>query len=226
MSCGNCNVCSCTNKFEHETLKFDKFQNLLGVILEKFDYNVIYQPVQKLDKDDFFTVFYNVEDDLFEVRPHYEFQDYSQVVELMKHKSTGNIYDEHGKLLASFQLHIKNNEWNDEFNFEYERLNNKSSELFSGPESSISSNIKDYKLKRLISRYISIIENEGVTKPKKHEYGSSELEHLLWMLHNIYPKKSRSMLERYMFLGYIQGVLRSKNKIDVRHERDIMHELV
>jgi hypothetical protein len=29
-----------------------------------------------------------------------------------------------------------------------------------------------------------------------------------------------------MFLGYIQGVLRSKNKIDVRHERDIMHELV
>lgn len=226
MSCGNCKVCSCNNVFEHDTLKFNKFQNFLGLILEKFEYNSIYNPIAKFDKDDYFILCYNSFDGIFELRPHYEFSDYSQVVEMIKHGSTGNVYDEHGKLIAAFQLEVHDREYHTEYTFNYEKLDIKTSELFSGPENSMGANIKDYKLKRLISRYISIIENEGVTVAKKHEYGSSELEHLLWMLHNIYTKKSRSMLERYMFLGYIQGVLRSKNKIDVRHERDIMHELV
>lgn len=225
MSCGNCETCNCNNKFKNESSLFHEFQKLLAVVLDKAEYTV-FATVPNFADDDYFKVAYNVLDGLFEIRPHYEFEDYSDAVNMMGDNSTGNIYDEHGKLVAAFKLNVITGEWRYDYKFEYEVLNEKNSEFFNEVESSVKSNIKDYKLKRLILRYISIIECYGVTEAKKNEYGSTELAHLLWMLKEIYPKAKRTLLERYMFLGYIQGVLRAKNIIDVRHERDIMHELV
>lgn len=212
MSCGMCKVCTCSNKLNEE------FNNYLGKVFNKIKHDVNYHAIADFDKDDHFLVSYNDKDKIYEVHPHYEHNDYSEVIKGMGNGSTGNVYDEHGKLISAFKVN------NDKI--DYEIINTKNSDIFTQIEHSISSNIKDYKLKRLISRYISIIECHGVTVAKKNEYGSTELEHLLWMLKDIYNKGKRTLLERYMFLGYIQGVLHCKNLIDVRHERDIMHELV
>lgn len=227
MSCGNCQTCSCKSTFKSNSYKFLTFNGYLAKIHDKCEYSGIYEPMARFEENDHFLMIFNATDGHFEIRPHYEFSDYSQTVELMQNDSTCNVYDEHGKLIAVMQLIIKDGEWREEIKIEYTEYDRKSENILALPNlNARDENIKDYILKRLILRYIAIIENEGVIKPVKNQYGSDKLEHLLWMLKDIYKKQPRNLLERYIFLGYIQGVLRCKNLIDVRHERDTMSQLV
>lgn len=170
------------------------------------------------EPETFYIIKYNQDDNYYEIHPHYEFITCHNLVLSIPDNATGLLYDEHGKLVSGF-------EYKDKHFVSQKFVQNKKSQLFGVIENSIESNFEDYRLKRLISRYITLIETHGVTKEVKFIYGSTELAHLLWMLKHIYKKSSRSLLERYMFLGYIQGVLSSKNFISVRHERDVMHDL-
>src|SRR5574343_428990 len=104
MTCGKCETCVCKNTFKQNSIKFSSFQTMLSQLFEKFEYNSVYQVVSKLETTDYFMVSYNYDDDLYEIRPHYEFFDYSEIVERIENESTGNVFDEHGRLVASFQL--------------------------------------------------------------------------------------------------------------------------
>lgn len=175
----------------------------------------------KLNHIEHVKVTYIGVDDMYIIEPHYE---YSDTIEIFKTDKNfrGMLLDEHGKLILSFIY----THFNTTFKYrKFQTEKEKKAKFFeSNSKYDTGYIIEDYKLKKLISRMIHIIEAYNV-KPKKHERGSTELEHLLWMLHAIYSQ-DKFLTKRYNWLGFIQGVLVCKNIIDINHERDIMREIL
>lgn len=145
-------------------------------------------------------------------------------IELLKTSDTkyATVLDEHGKLLyvASFSKGI--------FNTKVDYMPYKSSQTKMLQNdlnhTQLEYHIEDYKLKKIIARLENIIVNEHDVTPQKVERGSTDPAHLLWMLQQI-KSQHKTIAKRANWLGLIQGVLASKNLIDMKHERDIMNAI-
>lgn len=172
---------------------------------------------------------FNTCDMLFEIHPHFEMNIYDlyERIEHINHNDYGKVFDEHGKLICSFRYEQNEEEFHTNHIFDHRLFDRKAdNSLFVKRNLNLGKVIEDYKLKQLISRYQSIIKaHRPNIEAFKHPYGSSDLSHLLWMLEDIYTMR-RSISERYMFLGYIQGMLYNLNYIDIKHERDVMNDLL
>lgn len=162
---------------------------------------------------------YLVDDDMYVIEPYYDGNDTLEVFN-EDVNFRGMILDEHGKLIISFSYQKDKND----FTYCIYELEKSKTKIFETQDKyDIRYIIEDYKLKKLVSRLISTVEAYGI-KPKKHDRGSTELEHVLWMLYEIYTQK-KPLSKRYNWLGFIQGVLVLKNIIDIKHERDIMSQI-
>jgi retron-type reverse transcriptase len=70
----------------------------------------------------------------------------------------------------------------------------------------------------IINDYIELLENSG-HKPMNIPEGSTEIEHLLWMLHELNNNSQMSDTKKHRWLGFIQGCLIKDDLIDLSHER-------
>lgn len=219
------------NDYKNQSSKVQSFLLMLAKATEQI------KPSDKLYKiyDPDFTngfkinIEYNTCDMLLEIHPHFEMNIYDlyERIEHINHNDYGKIFDEHGKLICSFRYEQNEEEFHTNHIFDHRLFDrNADNSLFVKRNLNLGKVIEDYKLKQLISRYQSIIKaHRPNIEAVKHPYGSSDLSHLLWMLEDIYTMR-RSISERYMFLGYIQGMLYNLNYIDIKHERDVMNDLL
>lgn len=219
------------NDYNNQSSKVQSFLLMLAKATEQV------KPSDKLYKiydpdfgDDFsINIEFNTCDMLFEIHPHFELNedDLYERIEHINHGDYGKVFDEHGKLICSFRYVQNEEEFHTNHIFDHRLFDRKAdNSLFFKRNLNLGKVIEDYKLKQLIERYISIIKaHRPNVVAYKHPYGSSDLSHLLWMLEDIHEMR-RSISERYMFLGYIQGMLYNLNYIDIKHERDVMNDLL
>ncbi len=136
------------------------------------------------------------------------------------------VLDEHGKLVMTmivkrYSLYDENHE--EVRKIVYNDLANKTKTLECNGAFTPEYLVEDYKLKKIIARLIQILGDYGA-KPIKEHRGSLHINHLLWMLNEIYSTK-KPMGKRHNWLGFVQAALVSKNIIDIQHERDIMYHI-
>ena len=76
----------------------------------------------------------------------------------------------------------------------------------------------------LIEHYIrlcsSLLPPNFVLEIKQKEGDEKSPEHLIWMLTQIRDNETMSSTKRHRWLGYIQGILVSKEAINVQEERE------
>lgn len=137
------------------------------------------------------------------------------------HRYKGIVLDEHGKLKFTF---IAGSDWNGADDLYYADFNQENKYPDTEDKNDSSYLIKDYKLKKIIARLIEILKFYHAI-PVKAQRGSLELNHLYWMLNEIYTQK-KSLQKRQNWLGFVQAGMVSKNILDIQHERDIMHEIL
>lgn len=133
------------------------------------------------------------------------------------------ILDEHGKLKISYTQEPSGDFFSVYDYKVYDHIADKTKMLECGSKDEPFYLIEDYKLKKLIDRLTATLRMYGAV-PIKEERGSLHNNHLLWMLEEIYSQR-KPLTKRYNWLGFVQCALVSKNIIDIKHERDIMHEI-
>ncbi len=219
------------NDYKNQSHKVRSFLLMLAKATEQIKpSNDLWKMYDPNFKDDFkFDIDFNTCDMLYEIHPHFELNTDKLFasIEHINHGDYGKVFDEHGKLICSFRYAQNEEEFHTNHIFDHRLFDrNADNSLFVKRNLNLGKIIEDYKLKQLISRYQSIIKaHRPNIEAFKHPYGSSDLSHLLWMLEDIYTMR-RSISERYMFLGYIQGMLYNLNYIDIKHERDVMNDLL
>lgn len=162
----------------------------------------------------FVNVVFSKEDNAYIVSPSYEDNICNQLDDTFKRIL---ILDEHGKLAAAV---VDDGIKSTEVKFDVNQKNDIERFIYNTPQYLV----EDHKLKKAIDRYIHIIEHYGAT-PVKNKHGSTNLNHLLWMLYEIRSQK-RPLLIRRDWLGYIQSALVTKNIIVIDHEQDVLKNIL
>lgn len=171
-----------------------------------------------------FKIIYIKKEDIYIIEPSSQFENNDSFF-LHDDRKNVTILDEHGKLVSVAHVHNTIDGHQAEI-LEFDKSIH--SKLFDHDytRNDLEYLIEDYKLKKLISRMINIVTNqEKNVVPKKHQRGSTELEHLLWMLLEI-NTNYKSLSKRANWIGTIQGILAAKNIIDIKHEHDIMKHIL
>lgn len=76
-----------------------------------------------------------------------------------------------------------------------------------------------YPEKHIARQYIDMLHNEGYC-PEQDPQGSTDYNHIMWMLYQITNDTSMTVTKRNRWLGFIQGVFVKDGRIDIKDERD------
>ena len=77
-----------------------------------------------------------------------------------------------------------------------------------------------------MSHFFPLSVSSGVYKSKNIPDGSTDVNHLLWMLYELNTNTEMSLTKKHRWLGFIQGCLIKDGIIDLKAERNRTRDIL